>query len=210
MKARILFFLVCICGTLTLHAQKFHFGLKAAPGIAWFRSDTKGLDSDGPKLGFTYGLITEFAFTEAENYAFASGIDVVYRGGKTTMDDSSGSINSKINLQYIEVPLTFKMKTNEIGAMKYFGQFGLTPGYNIRTRGETEAGNVTKKDIDLEYKITKFNLSLYIALGGEYNLSGNTSFLVSVNFSSGFMDVADDKDLKLFSNMVSINLGVLF
>src|ERR1051325_7694083 len=118
------------------NTQKFHFGLKAAPSLAWLKTDSKTLSSDGSKFGFSYGLITESNF--ADHYAFATGIDVTYRGGKfaQTMTDTIGNItkkNSKINLEYVEIPLTLKFKTNEIGYFTYFLQVGVAPGIDRKS-----------------------------------------------------------------------------
>jgi hypothetical protein len=121
--------LICFnCSAQT--EQKFHFGLKAVPALAWFKSDTKDLNSDGSKVGFAYGLITEFNF--GKNYAFATGIDVTYRGGKfkQVIETPGNSTVSKttVNLQYVELPVTLKFKTNEIGAMTYYLQAGISMG----------------------------------------------------------------------------------
>src|SRR5438270_604786 len=102
--------------------QKLHFGLKASPTLAWLTSDTKGFESSGTKLGFSYGLITEFNFST--HYAFATGIDVTYRGGNSSLQSNdSTKVETKYNLEYIELPITLKLKTNEIGYLTYFLQF---------------------------------------------------------------------------------------
>ncbi|MFM8918042.1 MAG: hypothetical protein ACKOGP_09920, partial [Bacteroidota bacterium] len=60
--------------------SKFHFGLKASPSYNWMKTDGTGLESDGGSIGLSYGLMTEFAISK--NYAFATGLDITYRGGK--------------------------------------------------------------------------------------------------------------------------------
>ena len=67
--------------------QKFHFGLKVAPTIAWMKPDTKDLNKDGSKLGFTYGLMGESNF--ASNYALTYGLQVTYRGGILNYDSAA-------------------------------------------------------------------------------------------------------------------------
>src|SRR5262245_16541166 len=105
-----------------LHAQesddtKLHFGLHATPSFVWLKVKDPlppALDGDGSKLGFAFGLMTEFSISK--RYAFATGLDVSYRGGKTkslivtdlihttgTTDDSLRTvITSNSTLQYIE------------------------------------------------------------------------------------------------------------
>ncbi len=90
-KLTILFFTLAFAAATNAQDTKLHFGLKAAPSLAWLHSSTKDYDGNGSKFGFSYGLITEFNFSD--NYAFATGLDVAYRGGKTK-HTISGSVGS--------------------------------------------------------------------------------------------------------------------
>lgn len=206
--------------------QKFHFGLKAAPSLAWLKTDSKGVSSEGTKLGFSYGLITEFNF--GEHYAFATGVDVSYRGGKlkttfTTTDASSNSVTTVItyayNLEYIEIPLTLKFKTNEIGYLTYYLQAGVAPGINIRakadkTKSEQITGfpivNSAEDNVDVKDGINNINLSMILGGGVEYTLSGSTVLLAGITFSNGFVDVVDGDEIKANSNFLALTIGVLF
>ena len=119
---RILVMALLLVAFTSADAQKVGLGLTAAPGIAWLKPDTEGLEGDGSKVAFSYGIIFDYNFTD--NYALASGIEVAYNGGKIINRDTSTSLTGEITtfkLQYIEVPITLKMKTNEIGYITYFG-----------------------------------------------------------------------------------------
>ncbi|MFM9056228.1 MAG: hypothetical protein ACKOQY_06015, partial [Bacteroidota bacterium] len=59
--------------------QKFHFGLKVLPSMAWIKPDAKEITRDGSRIGFGYGIQTEIRFQE--NYSFATGLQIQYRGG---------------------------------------------------------------------------------------------------------------------------------
>lgn len=199
-----------------------HFGLKAAPSLAWLRTDSKGLQSNGSKFGFTYGLITEFKFSD--NYSFATGIDVTYRGGKTRTTEESllNTIVSdkSITLQYVEIPITLKLKTNEIGYLTYYLQAGLAPGINIRARNDVKSstqdkttGAVTTYEStndDIGSSINTLNLSMIIGGGVEYTLSGSTVLLAGIQFNNGFLDVDDRTDYKVNSNYLALTIGILF
>ena len=203
-----------------------HFGLKAAPSFAWLKTDSKDYTANGSKFGFSYGLMTEFNFTK--RYAFATGIDVAYRGGKLKSIFNIPNINGgdsavftseqAMILQYVEIPLTLKLKTNEIGYLTYFLQVGVSPGVNIRAKADSkttlQANGVTtsasEDGIDIKDDINSFNLSMIIGGGVEYTLSGSTTLLVGVQFNNGFMDVADGDDLKANSNYLALTVGILF
>jgi hypothetical protein len=172
------------------------------------KPDTKGLKSDGPKLGFSYGIIGEYNFSE--NYAIASGVQVTYRGGTLKLDTVANS-TTKWNMQYVELPITIKMKTKEVNKFKYFGQFGFVPGVNIKSKYETE------KESDLEGKdnIKPINLSMLIAIGTEYTISGSTTLLGSLEFNNGFVDAFKESneiktDFKVVTNFFALNIGVMF
>ncbi len=203
-----------------LHAQeeqKFHFGLKAVPSLAWITTDTKGFESSGTKLGFSYGLITEFNF--ANHYAFATGIDITYRGGNSSLQlNDSMKVESKYNLEYIEIPITLKLKTKEIGSLTYFLQFGVAPGFNIRSKADIKttskiAGNtvVTSEDnVDIKDGINNLNVSMIIGGGIEYTLSGSTVLLAGITFNNGFLDIVDASSIKANSDYLGLTIGVLF
>ncbi len=223
-KIFLIAFVVILAGT-KLYAQdeqKLHFGLKAAPSLAWLTSDSKGFASNGTKLGFTYGLITEFNFST--HYAFATGIEVAYRGGNskfsfTTNDTITNVVETKYNLQYIEIPLTLKLKTNEIGYLTYFLQFGIAPGFNIRSKADikttTQSPNIASTAVeltgeDIKDNINALNVSMIIGGGVEYTLSGNTVLLAGITFSNGFLDVVDGDAIKANSDYLALTIGVLF
>ncbi len=221
--------LIISISAFTQEKQSFKLGLKMAPSFAWLKSDTKGYDSDGSKFGFAWGLISEFKF--ADRYAFATGIDVTYRGGKFktveefktvfTGEDSVISTNSSYNMKYIEIPLTLKLKTNEIGSLTYFFQIGVSPGVNISAKKSFESNTQTTvggiiqntpdsdDDVENNEEINNFNLSLVVGAGVEYNISGETILIGGLQFNNGLLD-AFDGDPTVNTNYLALTLGVLF
>ncbi|HLG34261.1 MAG TPA: porin family protein [Bacteroidia bacterium] len=208
---------------------KFRFGFKVAPSLAWLKPDIMNYSSNGSRIGFIYGLMMDYNFSK--NYALSTGIEISYRGGKlkyayANNSNVSFSGEDTYNLKYIEIPLTIKMKTNEIGYITYFGQFGFQPAFNIAAKSDfshskTNPSQVktdtTSSDIDISGQIASLNVSLLFALGLEYRISGNTAIMAALQFSNGFTDVLtgknpDDPDteLKAISNYMSLNVGVFF
>jgi hypothetical protein len=51
---------------------------------------------------------------------------------------------------------------------------------------------------------------MIIGGGIEYTLSGSTVLLVGVQFNNGFLDVSDDEELKMNSNLLGLSVGILF
>jgi hypothetical protein len=187
--------------------QKFHFGLKITPSMAWIKPDNKGVERDGRRLGFGYGIQTEFRFQD--NYAIASGVQVTYRGGnlRTEIGDSSGTteIVTKNRLQYVEIPVCLKMKTNEFGKMRYFGQFGFSPGFNLAAKADTDI----EDDIDIKDGVNLFNMNMIIGAGAEYTISGSTVLFGGIEFNNGFLDVFEGSGSGR-TNYLGLSIGVLF
>ena len=202
--------------------QKFHFGLKAHPVVSWARIDAEGVESEGIRIGFTYGLVTEFAFTK--NYAFATGLDVSYRGGKYSQ--KLGGINSQTQtfevikvtrtqkFQMLELPLTLKLKTNEIGYIKYYGLFGGVPGFIVKATEDIESSNQDvfkdRDDRSNQGDFSFFNMSLIVGLGIEYNLGGSTAFTTGIHYKNGLIDILKEKKAQMRLDVVALNIGVLF
>ena len=220
MKKIILLSAICILSFSNLFAQKFHFGLGVTPSLAWLHPGSDEITGDGSKIGFNYGLITEFAFTD--NYSFATGITVDSKGGKIRTKDPISFVippdtvlmsaveNDEYTIRYIEIPATLKMKTNPIGYLRYYGQFGVAPAFLIGAKGTSKLGSYTPiDDEDIKDLVNNFNISLVIGLGIEYSLAGNTNLLIGIIYKNGFSDVVNG-DGKANANTLGLNVGVLF
>ncbi|MEO6884409.1 MAG: porin family protein [Bacteroidia bacterium] len=199
--------------------KKFHFGLEAAPGLYWFKPNTPNNASNGPKLGFSYGVMLEFGFTD--NYSFATGLGVASIGGTYTNTTTTAPMNITTTianieqLQYLQIPLTLKMKTNAIGLLKYYGQFGLGLGVNLKatdnittTVGSAPATSTNGSDV--QNATNPVRLSLLIGGGVEFNPSGSTALVAGLLFDNGFLNVNKSSSSEILSKGLQLNLGVLF
>jgi len=227
MRKTIFIALLTIACTQTAFSQHVRFGLTFSPQYTWMQSSNLDFGTDnmrvtntGGKLGFDYGLLLDFMLDNNDRYAFGTGLIISHAGGniKTETQDSTGTllqtIDQNLKLQYIEVPLTFRLRTNEIGYLTYFGQFGLNLGIGIAKRVDQtytpDPGNLSGVNLKLNNFIP-LNLGLYISAGVEYSLSGNTSILIAPFFKNGFTNVINDKDgEKINLNNLGLRIGVLF
>jgi hypothetical protein len=98
------------------------------------------------------------------------------------------------------------MKTDEIGYITYWGQFGLGLNMNLKALSDDEIdylyyqnknsyaweksnreSSISSKN-DIKNEVNIFSSNLIFAAGIEYNLSGNTSLLAGLTFQNGFTD----------------------
>jgi hypothetical protein len=139
--------------------------------------------------------------------------------------DTFGNITSHTyttRVQYIEIPLTFRLRTDEVNYITYYGQFGLTPGVAIKAEGDVEVApdpglqsenevNLLK-DNDFFVKYNLFNVSLTIGGGVEYAMTENTAIMAGLFFQNGFSNVLnnDNDEDKITLKQLGLRLAVLF
>lgn len=221
--------IIFLSSSAVLSQQKpFVFGFKVGPNIGWLKPDTKGYESTGIQPGFTWGFIADFFLME--NYSITTGFDVVFLNGGLEMPDRVdidtstyyiGTLNRKYKLKYIQIPVTLKMKTNEMGKFKIFGQIGLGTNFLIGAKADdtftsSDYSN-SDEDLDIYDEITFIRESLIIGGGVEYSLGGSTSLMASVLFNNGFIDILNGKNTvdptlnnKANANYIAFEVGIVF
>lgn len=244
MKKVLVLFAAALIGLNSLQAQEaasnggVRFGLKLSPNMGWATSETKDLQVNGSGFGYTFGLLTEFPIGQTGNYRFATGINLNNIMAKWKQDFSylseingptrTKELTTDANLQYLEIPLTVKLMTNEIGYMRYFAQVGFGAAFNIRAKADmlvpkyyaapAQAYVETFEELEKENiseDINIFKASLIVGGGLEYNFSGNTSLLAGITYNNGFTNIANfdadaGKKADLRAHYLELTLGLFF
>ena len=217
---RILVILTFLATILSLNAQtsRVRFNVHVDPQFAWFSSDEDTVEPNGSIFHLHAGLNMDFYF--AENYAFVLGVGINNLGGNLLYADSTEFSSKgetllvepnqsvKLNLQYIDIPIGLKLKTEELGYATYFLQLGFNPMINLNAKASSEDASFDK--VDIKESINSFYLGYHVGLGVEYKLGGSTALIGGVRWSSGFTDVTDNDRANVTLNALSIHLGVLF
>ncbi len=230
MKNLLLIILVTVlCGEVVAQDQavgpkmrkKFRIGFNLSPAVDFFQPNTDGVDLDKAKAKFGYGMMGEYAFTN--NYAIAFGLE--HKMGGASLDFGADAdvryltqpdtlenrlLTRTYRYDYVNLPITLKLMTNEIGYFTYFGQFGVDVSVlaSARTKDElqqlikpatdsTDAdfAAATETDFTGRYDQSMFiNVKLRIGVGFEWNFSGNTSLVASISYHNGFIDLMRDPD----------------
>jgi hypothetical protein len=180
----------------------YYFGLKAAPQISWMRPNIDNYSSEGAKIGFAWGFIAEFNFTE--NHCIATGFNMQFNGGKLkfpametgTTDTVYGEMSRNYSLKYIEVPLTLKMRTNQINNMRYFGRIGLGTAFKIGSKStDVFTAGLTSPSEKSNYEDIAFaRESLIVGMGAEYQPKGGPTMGVELTFNNGFTNILTGKN----------------
>lgn len=213
--------------------QKFRMGFKGDLNTSWLQPQEKHFVNEGAVFRAGFGFIADIHFTE--NYAFGTGLNIIRNGGEMSYfaeDSFDGNpvvtkVTRDYSIQYLQVPLTFKLRTNEIGYMTYFGQFGIGLGFNTKATGterkdyvlefvETEMSQFWQESEIPPYEedkevftddINLLRMSMIFSAGLEYNISGSTSIVAAIFFDNGFTNsmrktdaVETEKDVPIFED----------
>lgn len=222
----------------TQDTRPVRLGFLARPALTWLTAENPELDSKGVRMGFSFGFMVDFTIAQNNNYALATGLLInLADGGKLKYKDvrnpsSSEALQQGVtevshNYQWLELPLTLKLKTNQIGYMTYFGQLGLQGGVKLSAKQngdfQFDSGNEDTRLIEQENindDTQLFNAGLLVGLGAEYNISGHTNIVFGITYYRGFTNVLkgdvyeiDDKGDVIFQpiddgNGGSINVPV--
>ncbi|MCB2196555.1 MAG: PorT family protein [Bacteroidetes bacterium] len=215
-----LFISILLLSTIQIFAQhsNLRFTVFVDPKFTWMNSDYTSIENDGSKMGVNIGLNVDKFF--ADNYAIMTGVSINNVGGnltfnmdkslKTNGGDQDLLIGSTVEykLQYINVPLGLKLKTNEIGYWTFFTHLGLNSGINIKATAEVDDVDLQNENISDEIRL--FNLGYYIGAGAEYSIGGNAAIVVGLTYTNGFVDITDGEDSKVTLSNIAIRLGILF
>lgn len=205
-------------------SKKFRFGVYVAPTMAWMKPTTDKTDdnlyapsNEGSKIGFTYGLMAEYHF--AENYAFVTGLQVNMAGGKlntkylgTSKTNVVENANFNYRLNYLEIPVALKLRTDLISGFRFFGQLGLTTGFNIAKKATYDVkyydGSSNLVSMSGENEKVKGTLAIApvmftmnIGAGAEYPLNDKLAAYFGLFFNNGFApDATNPKAYTMFKD----------
>ncbi len=219
--------ILLVCMTAFSQQKPFVFGFKAGPTMGWMNPDATGYESDGVKAGFTWGFTADFFLME--NHGIGTGFDVVFLNGglkipyQIVEDDETinGTLSRKYKLKYLQIPLTFKMRTKELGKFKIFGQIGLGSSFLLGAKADDtftpDEGEAKSEEVDIYDDITFMKESLILGAGTEFSLGGSTTLTAGIVFNNGFMNILKGKnkiDPNVYNdakaNYLALEIGIVF
>ena len=230
--------------------RKHRLGVKIAPGISYLNIDKLGQENDGVDYTFGYGLQYEYGFSE--NFSISTGVIMnSFRGnveyidslyfvfektvsGQKMLDTASQLLGRKYTFKSVDIPVVLKLKTPEMDYLTYFAEFGTTisviyDSYTSKNLVIEDAGSVKTElsddlaKIDANQDVNLFKGSLNVGIGAEYNLVGNTSLLVGLNWNSAFTNILSKTSDEIYyistkekfnqivkSDYISLTIGIQF
>lgn len=227
---KIIFIVFLLYSSIVFAQHKpFQFGFKGAANIGWFGTDVKGYNNEGVEFGGSWGFVADIYLME--NYAFTTGFDVLFLHGSMSypyaMEDAIdmavfGQMESKFKAKYIEIPLVFTMRTNEIGKVKIFGQIGFGFGILLDAKANNtfmpDNGQSTEtKDSEKSGIFRPTRESFIIGAGVEIPLDRSTFIRTGIKYDNAFIDVLkgnNTADLNIENdarnNFIEFNVCLIF
>lgn len=197
----------------TYDNKRVSMGIAISPNLSWLRYGDFDVKSSSAKVGYNYGLIADFAFSE--NYYFSSGlfIDNLRSQSQTYNSQADGSTNTLTNnyrLQYAEIPFGIKLKSTQRYYRSYYGQFGFTMGVKLSAKQEILNENrvVVQESNNMKGDANLLRLGLQIGGGVEWLLDHNLRLMTGLSFNNGFTRVI--KHGSANNSYVAFNFGILF
>ena len=196
---------------LSISAQaQTKLGIKFGPNIAMNRidnfADTVSHEKFGTGFRFMIGPILDIQLTN--NYYVSTGI--IFNSKRTGLRyvdvPNDVRLDNAPTLNYISIPATMKLYTNEIDLdKKLYLQFG----GNI----DILSGQPARR-YELFQKAWFMDLSLLIAAGLEYNVGIDTRIFGGFSYQRGLFNVVREHQFndqfRIWNDIISIELGVKF
>ncbi|WP_019948435.1 porin family protein [Hymenobacter aerophilus] len=221
---KVLLALVISAATFGTASAQVEIGLKVSPSVTSLRAASPNgdkLKDESPKLSLGGGLIVDYFF--GQNYAFSTGLELVGKGGKLSYydDNSQRRYEQKLGLQYLQVPLTVKLFTNDVAEdTKVYFQLGAAVGGVIGARVDGDkyytspvSGNRTKAT---KHVIIP-DANLRLGAGIERQLGQSTRFLAGISYHRGLLNIdkyfeknLGIRDAELKNSEFALDLGIKF
>lgn len=199
---------------------QIEIGLQVSPTIAGNRfiaENRYNFNNESNTLRLGVGVIADYFF--AQNYAFSTGLHYRSKGGDISYSYNNGSETisgqDDISVQYLEVPISLKLFTNEVapGAILYF-----QVGGSLNTKVAAQVNE--QKVINGEKIIKRFNIfeaDAILGAGAEFQMGQSTKLFAGFTYHRGLSDIDDyyeellgDGNISLKNSSVSLDFGVKF
>jgi hypothetical protein len=201
-------------------AQKIKLGFQASPQLSWMKSTNSDINNKNCGLGIKYGLDADIFLFDVPRYTLNTGLFITNHSFKArynldkvlVMDDKelSNPVDIRYKLNYIEIPLNIKLRSDQFYRLTYYGQFGLTNLINISATAYSSDGKLDRANIN--ESIGFYDLGLLLGAGAEYDIGGNTALNFGIQYTNYFLDATTIKGLdeNTTINTIRLVIGVMF
>jgi len=219
LKIRNLLLIVVLFSTINVFAQHkpFQFGFKGTVNLGWLASDTEDYKNDGVKIGGLWGFVADIFMME--NYSFTTGFDVVYLNGRMSfpysMDSVDGKLDRTYKSRYVQLPVMFTMKTNNIkDKFRIYGQIGYGLGFLLKAKSNDNftpaQGEKVKEEKNIYDELSFTRSALILGAGVEIPLYESTYLRTGFTFNNCFINIFKEANTNGRNNFIELSVAVIF
>ena len=199
MKKLMLLAAVAVFGLSSVNAQEVKFGAKAGLNIANIGGDAEDVDA---LTSFHLGGVAEIVISEK----FSVQPELLYsaQGSKSEESFDGITFESKLKLDYINIPIMAKYYVAEGFSVEAGPQVGFLISANEEFEGGGESGEEDVKD---GFKGIDFGFGI----GAGYKMDSGLNF--SARYNLGLANIADGEgsdDYSIQNNVFQISVGYFF
>ncbi len=189
--------------------KSWRFGFVGGGHLCWLKSEMgEMLKNEGVRFGYSFGLYVEKMLSENGRYSIETGLHFNRFGIKVSYIDIATPTNDTIKFQtdptyatytygYVSLPAILKMRTNEIGGMRYYIGFGFSLSGRWRAsllrednyHPTPQETRTLTQELEKYNKTAFFRISMIIKGGLEYNMTGTTWLIASLYFDNGLTNM---------------------
>lgn len=171
-----------------------------------------GLEADVFLAGYQRYILNTGLFVANHSFSARYLLDQSFDINNTTFDQS---VDLTFNMNYIEIPLNIKLRSDQFYRMTFYGQFGITNLFNISASASSDDESFTGEKLNEginNRSIRFYNICMLMGGGMEYDVGGNTAINLGIQYSNGLSDVTNISRLNenTVFNSLRLVLGVMF
>ncbi|WP_158538630.1 porin family protein [Chitinophaga skermanii] len=200
--------------------KQFRLGFTLSPLGSFFKAQEPGVERNAGRFGVNFGVMFDY-FLDADNhYAISSGLSAVsagstlkYDAGKGLKDFSTFPAEYDIRMQYLEIPVSLKLKTDLENDFSLYGQFGTFFQAPIRARTDIITNGLKTEKVNIMGDVNPLNMGLLVGAGVEYPISESLTLTAGLSYQNGFIDVTRNSkwhDGRINNNSFALRLGLFF
>jgi len=213
--------LFCLNTIVSAQVENLRVGMQLSPTMSWISTDDNLINRTSSNIGITLGALAEYEMTE--KISFTGGVGLAFNKGGTLQHEHGGNffpdselsddkyntgekplpngVKLKYKLQYVEVPMGIKWKTEEKGDIRYFAEAPiLTIGMRTQARGDIDGGDVLTSKENIGPDVSFFNFQIGAGVGLEYAISESSSLVGGLYFNAGLTDITNNAATKAIDN----------
>jgi hypothetical protein len=217
---RPIFILLMLSISIFSRGQFIKLGFQASPQLTWMKSTSTNIVNEQSRAGIKYGLEADIFLFGVPRYSLNTGLFISNNSFKArynletpiTLSDLSLTtpVSVQYKLNYLEIPLNIKLRSDQFYRMTYYGQFGITNLINISATAISSDSKLSGNNVS--ESIGFYEMGMLMGGGVEYDVGGNTALNFGIQYTNYFLDATTIRNLneKTTFNTLRFVIGVMF